>query len=144
MRKNSLANKNEITELNDNLVQIVNNHRLEVSELQASIEKLNSESNQAKLDFQSKIELIEQEKKAEIEQEIRNSEQKISESLEKEKETQNELKEQIRHLQEESNIRTGIWIYYNNDFLICLNFDYRWVPKTRSSYRPSKRRDNNS
>ena len=116
MRKNSLANKNEITEFNDNLVQIVNNHRLEVSELQASIEKLNSESNQAKLDFQSKIELIEQEKKAEIEQEIRNSEQKICESLEKEKVTQNELKEQIRHLQEESNIRTGILIYCNNDF----------------------------
>ena len=102
------ANKNEITELKENIKHITNENTTKISEMQIFIDKLKEDQNQANINFQQKLQELESDKQKFVEEEGRKNEAKINEILTKEAEVQNILKEQIRHLQEESNKRTGI------------------------------------
>ena len=93
--------------MKDNMKKMMNEHGQVTRELQYTIEALENDKLEITKKFEEKLQILETERSTLIEQENRKAEEKIQQIINREKETQNELREEVQHLKEESNKRTG-------------------------------------
>lgn len=96
----------EIAEIKESMQSMLSEQTVKVRELQYSVELLQNERDEVKVEFDRRVEELEKQKNQAIELEKAKCQEEADLAIKKEKEIQNELKEQIQHLREESNNRT--------------------------------------
>lgn len=101
------SKKSELQELKDNMKKMMNEHLQKQRELQYTIEALENDKVEDQKKFDEKLQNIQQANSLLLEEANKKADERVQQVIEKEKEIQNELREEIRHLQEESNKRTG-------------------------------------